>query len=248
MAEPFIKIESVVKQYTRDTQVLTVLDDLSLEVEKGDFVALMGPSGSGKTTLLNLIAGIDRPTRGKILVGDAEVSAMSEGALAKWRSEHVGFIFQLYNLVPVLTAFENVELPLLLTRLTKKERRKQAETALGVVALSDRMDHYPRQLSGGQEQRVAIARAIATDPSLLVADEPTGDLDAKSGEEILVLLERLHAEFGKTIVMVTHDPKAAARAHRLVHLDKGVLKEDVRAKETTGEVGVATAAAVAAGK
>lgn len=248
MAEPLIQIENVVKQYTRDTQVLTVLDGLSLEVEKGDFVALMGPSGSGKTTLLNLIAGIDRPTRGRILVGDAEVSAMSEGALARWRSEHVGFIFQLYNLVPVLTAFENVELPLLLTRLGKKERRKQAETALGVVGLSDRMDHYPRQLSGGQEQRVAIARAIATDPTLLVADEPTGDLDAKSGEEILVLLERLHAEFGKTIVMVTHDPKAAARAHRLVHLDKGVLKEDVRAKGEKGEIGIAAAAAISAGK
>ena len=248
MAEPLIKIESVVKQYTRDTQVLTVLDGLSLEVEKGDFVALMGPSGSGKTTLLNLIAGIDRPTRGRILVGPDEVSAMSEGALARWRSENVGFIFQLYNLVPVLTAFENVELPLLLTRLSKKERRKQAETALSVVGLSDRMDHYPRQLSGGQEQRVAIARAIATDPTLLVADEPTGDLDAKSGEEILVLLERLHAEFGKTIVMVTHDPKAAARAHRLVHLDKGVLKEDVRAKGEKEEVEIAAAAAIAAGK
>jgi putative ABC transport system ATP-binding protein len=173
---------------------------------------------------------------------------MSEGALAKWRSEHVGFIFQLYNLVPVLTAFENVELPLLLTRLSRAERKKQAETALAVVGLSDRLDHYPRQLSGGQEQRVAIARAIATDPTLLVADEPTGDLDAKSGEEILVLLERLHAEFGKTIVMVTHDPKAAARAHRLVHLDKGVLKEDVRAKGEKGEIGIAAAAAIAAGK
>ena len=248
MAEPLIRIENVVKQYTRDTQVLTVLDGLSLAVEKGDFVALMGPSGSGKTTLLNLVAGIDRPTSGRIVVGEAEVSAMGEGALARWRSENVGFIFQLYNLVPVLTAFENVELPLLLTRLSKKDRRRQAETALGVVGLSDRMDHYPRQLSGGQEQRVAIARAIATDPALLVADEPTGDLDAKSGEEILVLLERLHAEFGKTIVMVTHDPKAAARAHRLVHLDKGVLKEDVRAKEAKGEIGVAAAAAIAAGK
>ncbi|HYN42858.1 MAG TPA: ABC transporter ATP-binding protein, partial [Thermoanaerobaculia bacterium] len=221
MAEALIRIENVVKQYTRDTQVLTVLDGLSLEIEKGDFVALMGPSGSGKTTLLNLVAGIDRPTSGRILVGQDEVSSMSEGALAKWRSENVGFIFQLYNLVPVLTAFENVELPLLLTRLSRAERKKQAETALAVVALSDRLDHYPRQLSGGQEQRVAIARAIATDPTLLVADEPTGDLDSKSGEEILVLLERLHSEFGKTIVMVTHDPKAAARAHRLVHLDKG---------------------------
>ena len=179
-------------------------------VDEGDFVALMGPSGSGKTTLLNLIAGIDRPTSGTILVGDAEVSSMSEAALAKWRSANVGFIFQLYNLVPVLTAFENVELPLLLTNLNRARRRKQVELALSVVGLSDRMDHYPRQLSGGQEQRVAIARAIATDPKLLVADEPTGDLDSKSGEEILVLIERLNAEFKKTIVMVTHDPKAAA--------------------------------------
>ena len=248
MGNPLIRIDGVVKQYTRDTQVLTVLDGLSLEVETGDFVALMGPSGSGKTTLLNLVAGIDRPTSGTIHVGDAEVSSMSEGALARWRSQHVGFIFQLYNLVPVLTAFENVELPLLLTRLSKAERRRQVETALGVVGLSDRMDHYPRQLSGGQEQRVAIARAIATDPTLLVADEPTGDLDAKSGEEILVLLERLNHEFGKTVVMVTHDPKAAARAHRLVHLDKGVLKEDVRAKEAAGSIGLAAAVEVSAGK
>ena len=248
MAEPLIRIDNVVKQYRRDTQVLTVLDGLSLSVEAGEFVALMGPSGSGKTTLLNLVAGIDRPTSGRVVVGADEVSAMSEGALARWRSEHVGFVFQLYNLVPVLTAFENVELPLLLTRLSRAERRRQVETALGVVGLSDRMDHTPRQLSGGQEQRVAIARAIVTDPTLLVADEPTGDLDAKSGEEVLVLLERLHAEFGKTIVMVTHDPKAAARAHRLVHLDKGVLKEDVTASGAGGEVGVAAAAAITGGK
>ena len=218
-----IQIDSLVKQYTRDTQVLTVLDRLSLSVEEGDFVALMGPSGSGKTTLLNLIAGIDRPTSGRIQVGDAEVATMSEAALAKWRSANVGFIFQLYNLVPVLTAFENVELPLLLTSLSRARRRKQVELALSVVGLADRMDHYPRQLSGGQEQRVAIARAIATDPKLLVADEPTGDLDSKSGEEILILMERLNAEFKKTIVMVTHDPHAAERAHRMVHLDKGVL-------------------------
>ena len=211
MATPLIQIDSLVKQYTRDTQVLTVLDKLSLSVDEGDFVALMGPSGSGKTTLLNLIAGIDRPTSGRILVGDAEVSRMSEAALAKWRSANVGFIFQLYNLVPVLTAYENVELPLLLTSLNRARRRKQVELALSVVGLADRMDHYPRQLSGGQEQRVAIARAIATDPKLLVADEPTGDLDAKSGEEILILIERLNAEFKKTIVMVTHDPKAAGR-------------------------------------
>jgi putative ABC transport system ATP-binding protein len=242
-ASPFIRIESLVKQYTRDTQVLTVLDRLSLTVDEGDFVALMGPSGSGKTTLLNLIAGIDRPTSGRIVVGDKEVSSMSEAALAKWRSGNVGFIFQLYNLVPVLTAFENVELPLLLTNLSRARRRKQVELALSVVGLSDRMDHYPRQLSGGQEQRVAIARAIATDPKLLVADEPTGDLDSKSGEEVLILMERLNSEFKETIVMVTHDPKAASRAHRLVHLDKGVLKEDVKA-ERGKAVGMAAAVSV----
>ncbi len=240
MGNPFIQIQSVVKQYYRDTQVLTVLDGLSLVVDSGDFVALMGPSGSGKTTLLNLIAGIDRPTQGNILVGSDQVSSMSEAALARWRSRNVGFIFQLYNLVPVLTAYENVELPLLLTALNGSQRRKQVELALSVVGLSDRMDHYPRQLSGGQEQRVAIARAIATDPVLLVADEPTGDLDSKSGEEILVLLERLNSEFKKTIVMVTHDPKAASRAHRLVHLDKGVLKEDMRGEEGKA-VGMAAA-------
>jgi len=242
-----IQVQDVVKLYKREAQSLTVLDHLSFAVDAGDFVALMGPSGSGKTTLLNLIAGIDRPTSGRIRVGDAEVSSMSEAALAKWRSNNVGFIFQLYNLVPVLTAFENVELPLLLTRLSRAQRKKQVELALSVVSLSDRMSHYPRQLSGGQEQRVAIARAIATDPKLLVADEPTGDLDAKSGEEILVLLERLNGEFGKTIVMVTHDPKAAARAHRLIHLDKGVLKEDVRAKAGEREVGTAAAVAAAVG-
>jgi putative ABC transport system ATP-binding protein len=244
MAEPLIKIENVVKQYTRDTQVLTVLDGLSLAIDRGDFVALMGPSGSGKTTLLNLVAGIDRPTSGRILVGEAEVSSMSEGALARWRSQNIGFIFQLYNLVPVLTAYENVELPLLLTRLSRAERRKQVDLALSVVGLSDRQDHFPRQLSGGQEQRVAIARAIATDPTVLVADEPTGDLDATSAEEILVLLERLNDEFHKTVVMVTHDPKAASRAHRLVHLDKGVLKEDVRAKEKAVGMQAAASAAV----
>jgi putative ABC transport system ATP-binding protein len=245
MATPLIQIDSLVKQYTRDTQVLTVLDKLSLTVDDGDFVALMGPSGSGKTTLLNLIAGIDRPTSGRILVGDAEVSKMSEAALAKWRSANVGFIFQLYNLVPVLTAYENVELPLLLTNLNRARRRKQVELALSVVGLADRMDHYPRQLSGGQEQRVAIARAIATDPKLLVADEPTGDLDAKSGEEILILMERLNAEFKKTIVVVTHDPKAAGRAHRLIHLDKGVLKEDVHAEKGKA-VGMAAAVSASA--
>ncbi len=188
----------------------------------------MGPSGSGKTTLLNLIAGIDSPTRGRIVIGGRDIATMGQTELARWRSSTVGFIFQLYNLLPVLTAFENVELPLLLTRLKKAERRKHVETALSIVGLADRMDHYPRQLSGGQEQRVAIARAIVSDPKILVADEPTGDLDAKSGEEILELLRRLNEEFGKTIVMVTHDPKAAGRAHRMVHLDKGVLHADER--------------------
>ena len=247
MAEPFIQIENLVKSYTRDTQTLTVLSGLNLAVDDGEFIALMGPSGSGKTTLLNLLAGIDRPTSGKIVVGGVSVGGMSEGQLAKWRSENVGFIFQLYNLVPVLTAFENVELPLLLTKLSRTRRRKQVELALSIVGLSDRMSHYPRQLSGGQEQRVAIARAIATDPKLLVADEPTGDLDARSGEEILILLERLNDEFKKTIVMVTHDPRAAARAHRLVHLDKGVLKEDFRAAEVQKEVGMAAAIAASGG-
>src|SRR6202140_4720777 len=190
--ETLVQIDNVHKGYRRDQFDVLVLNGISGDVPRGDFMALMGPSGSGKTTLLNLIAGIDRPTSGRIVVGDKEVSSMSEGALAKWRSANVGFIFQLYNLVPVLTAFENVELPLLLTSLNRARRKKQAELALSVVGLTDRMDHYPRQLSGGQEQRVAIARAIATDPKLLVADEPTGDLDAKNGEEILVLLERLN--------------------------------------------------------
>jgi len=247
MGEPFIRIENLVKAYQRDTQSLTVLTGLNLEVDEGEFIALMGPSGSGKTTLLNLVAGIDRPTSGRITVGGQEIHGMGEAALAKWRSRNIGFIFQLYNLVPVLTAFENVELPLLLTDLPRARRRKQVELALSIVGLTDRMDHYPRQLSGGQEQRVAIARAIATDPKLLVADEPTGDLDSKSAEEILVLLERLNDEFGKTIVMVTHDPRAAARAHRLVHLDKGVLKEDIRATGDQKEVGMAAAIAATAG-
>ena len=222
---PLIRIDSLVKQYTRDTQVLTVLDNLSLTIDEGDFLALMGPSGSGKTTLLNLIAGIDRPTSGRIVVGDKEVSTMSEGALAKWRSANVGFIFQLYNLVPVLTAFENVELPLLLTNMNRARRKKQVELALSVVNLTDRRDHYPRQLSGGQEQRVAIARAIVADPTFLLCDEPTGDLDRKSADEILDLLSLLVSERGKTILMVTHDPRAAERASALLHLDKGVLVE-----------------------
>jgi putative ABC transport system ATP-binding protein len=220
-----ITIDHVTKVYRRGVEEIVVLRDLDLRVPDGEYLALMGPSGSGKTTLLNLIAGIDAPTDGSIRVGGREISKLSQTDLARWRAQTVGFIFQLYNLIPVLTAFENVELPLLLTHLSKKERREHVRTALSIVGLADRMDHYPRQLSGGQEQRVAIARAIVTDPKLIVADEPTGDLDAKSGEEILTLMNRLNKEFGKTIVMVTHDPKAAAHAHRMVHLEKGVLVE-----------------------
>jgi putative ABC transport system ATP-binding protein len=224
--QPLIEIDHVEKVYRRDSFEVPVLKDVNLRIPEGEFVSLMGPSGSGKTTLLNLIAGIDQPTRGRIVIGGTDIAKISQTELARWRSRTIGFIFQLYNLLPVLTAFENVELPLLLTPLKKKERRQHVETALNIVALSDRMDHYPRQLSGGQEQRVAIARAIVSDPAVLVADEPTGDLDATSGEEILTLLNRLNQEFGKTIVMVTHDPKAAGRAHRMVHLDKGVLHAD----------------------
>ncbi|MCL4814830.1 MAG: ABC transporter ATP-binding protein, partial [Vicinamibacteraceae bacterium] len=209
--------------YHRDHQEIVVLDGISLQVPEGEFLALMGPSGSGKTTLLNLIAGIDRPTSGRVVVAGTDVGALSEGALAAWRSRNVGFIFQFYNLIPVLTALENVELPLLLTNLSKKQRRERAKIALGIVGLADRAKHYPRQLSGGQEQRVAIARAIVTDPAVLVADEPTGDLDAVSAEDILNLLQTLNGEFRKTIVMVTHDPRASHRAHTQKHLDKGLL-------------------------
>jgi putative ABC transport system ATP-binding protein len=218
-----VDVRNVHKVYHRDAQEVPVLNGLSLQVNEGDFVALMGPSGSGKTTLLNLIAGIDRPTSGQVVVGGTDVARLSESELAKWRSHNVGFIFQFYNLIPVLSATENVELPLLLTRLSKKERRERALTALKVVGLADRAHHYPRQLSGGQEQRVAIARAFVTDPKVLVADEPTGDLDAKSAQEILELLETLNTEFRKTIVMVTHDPRAAQKARTQYHLDKGEL-------------------------
>jgi len=226
MASPMVDVRGVRKVYRRDAEELTVLDGIDLQVPAGEFVALMGPSGSGKTTLLNLIAGIDRPTSGQVIVAGTDVARLSESELAKWRSRSVGFIFQFYNLIPVLRAVENVELPLLLTRLSKKERRERALTALKVVGLADRSGHYPRQLSGGQEQRVAIARAIVGDPSVLVADEPTGDLDAKSAEDILALMETLNREFKKTIVMVTHDPRAASRAHVQHHLEKGVLKGD----------------------
>jgi putative ABC transport system ATP-binding protein len=220
-----IELRDVSKAYKRDQIEIPVLDRVSISVPEGDFLGLMGPSGSGKSTLLNLLAGIDRPTTGSVRVADTEISSLSESALAGWRARHVGFIFQLYNLIPVLTAFENVELPLLLTSLTKKQRRDHVMTALGIVGLSDREKHYPRQLSGGQEQRVAIARAIVTDPMLLLADEPTGDLDAKSAGEVLTLLQRLNQEYKKTIVMVTHDPHAAERATHLLHLEKGTLVE-----------------------
>jgi len=219
-----VSVQNVRKVYQRDSQQLTVLDGINLEVPAGEFVALMGPSGSGKTTLLNLIAGIDRPTSGKVVVANTDLTPLSEGELAKWRSHNIGFIFQFYNLIPVLNAIENVELPLLLTSLSSKERRERAMTALRIVGLEDRYKHYPRQLSGGQEQRVAIARAIVTDPSVLVADEPTGDLDSKSAEEILDLMQTFNKEFGKTILMVTHDPRAAERAHIQHHLEKGVLR------------------------
>jgi len=218
-----INIEKVSKSYRRDKLQIPVLEGIDLSIAKGEFLALMGPSGSGKTTLLNLIAGIDRPTSGKVVVEGRDISSLSDGDLTRWRSRHVGFIFQLYNLIPVLTAYENVELPLLLTKLSKKERREHVLAALTLVGLADRISHYPRQLSGGQEQRVAIARAVVSDPTLLVADEPTGDLDAKSAHEILDLLAKLNTDLHKTIVMVTHDPKAAERAHAIMHLDKGVL-------------------------
>jgi putative ABC transport system ATP-binding protein len=218
-----IEVRNVRKVYRRDKLEISVLDGLSLDVASGEYVALMGPSGSGKTTLLNLIGGIDQPTSGEVVVDGVDTSKLTTKALAKWRSRNVGFIFQLYNLMPVLTAQQNVELPLLLVKMSGKERKERAKHALDIVGLGDRADHFPRQLSGGQEQRVAIARAIVTDPSLILADEPTGDLDRVAGEEILALLAKLNSEFGKTILMVTHDPHAAERASRMVHLDKGVL-------------------------
>lgn len=221
-----VQVRDLHKSFTRGTERIDVLRNLTLDVGQAEFLALMGPSGSGKTTLLNLIAGLDQPTSGKITVGENVISEMSESELARWRTRHVGFIFQFYYLLPVLTAYENVELPLLLLPLTKEQRKKQVINALELVGLPDRMSHRPGQLSGGQQQRVGIARAIVTDPELIVADEPTGDLDTKSADEILKLMEILRAQLGKTIIMVTHDPKAAARAQRTLHLEKGQLVLD----------------------
>src|ERR1700688_3972411 len=220
-----IQVRGLDKTYRRGGEEIQVLQRLNLDVDKGDFVAFMGPSGSGKTTLLNLLGGLDVPTHGSITVAGDEITHMSGNKLTRGRARHVGFIFQMYNLIPVLTAFQNVELPLLLTKLSKAERRKHVETALGVVGLTDRMNHYPRQLSGGQEQRVTIARAIVSDPTFLLCDEPTGDLDRKSADDIMALIDELVGKFGKTVLMVTHDPVVAARAHITLHLEKGVLVE-----------------------
>jgi len=223
MAAAIVELKSVFKSYWRDRLEIPVLQDISFEIPAGAFYALMGPSGSGKTTILNLLAGIDRPTSGQVIVGGEEISSLTESELARWRSAHIGFVFQFYNLMPVLNAFENVELPLLLTKLNRKERRRHVETALSIVGLADRMDHYPNQLSGGQEQRVAIARALVTDPDIILADEPTGDLDKQSAEDVMSLLEQLNHDFQKTIIMVTHDPRAAERANIRSTLDKGEL-------------------------
>src|ERR1700751_2523743 len=227
-----IQVRGVNKTYRRGSENIQVLQGLNLDVDKGDFVAFMGPSGSGKTTLLNLLGGLDVPSAGSITVDGDEITHMSSGKLTHWRARHVGFIFQMYNLIPLLTAFQNVELPLILTKLSKAERRKHIETALSVVGLTDRMHHYPRQLSGGQEQRVAIARAIVADPTFLLCDEPTGDLDRKSADEIMELIHRLVKEYGKTVLMVTHDPLVAKRADTTLHLEKGVLVEGKASHET----------------
>jgi putative ABC transport system ATP-binding protein len=224
--EPVIRIEHLSKTYTRGGQPIPVLMDINLNVDRAEFVSLMGPSGSGKSTLLNLIAGIDHPTSGRILINGVDIATLGESSLADWRAANVGFIFQFYNLMPVLTAYENVELPLLLTNLSRKQRKAHVEACLAMVGLTERMDHYPNELSGGQQQRVAIARALVTDPTLIVADEPTGDLDRATGEEVLKLMDELHRDLGKTIVMVTHDPKAASRASRMIYLEKGVLVDD----------------------
>ena len=219
-----VSIRNLSKSYRRGDQIVPVLHDITLAIPEGDFIALMGPSGSGKSTLLNLIAGIDKPDSGTLLVDGEDITQLGEAELADWRASHVGFIFQFYNLMPVLSAFENVELPLLLTSLGKQERRARAETALALVGLADRMAHFPNELSGGQQQRVAIARALVADPTIIVADEPTGDLDRRSAEEVLALLRRLNAEMGKTVIMVTHDPHAVQSARHVTHLEKGELK------------------------
>ena len=223
ISAPIVEIKNLFKSYRRGSQIVPVLEDITFDIAEGEFLALMGPSGSGKSTLLNLIAGIDEPDSGLIKVGGIDITNLTERELAHWRALNVGFIFQFYNLIPVLTAFENVELPLLLSDLSRSERKEHVEMALDVVSLTDRMDHYPGQLSGGQQQRVAIARAVVTDPAILVADEPTGDLDRHSAEEIMELMDRLNLESGKTIIMVTHDPRAARKAHVLRQLDKGIL-------------------------
>jgi putative ABC transport system ATP-binding protein len=220
---PIVEIKNLFKSYWRGNQIVPVLEDITFDIAEGEFLALMGPSGSGKSTLLNLIAGIDEPDSGLIKVGGVDITGLTEIELAHWRALNVGFIFQFYNLIPVLTAYENVELPLLLSNLSRSERRDHVEMALKVVSLTDRMDHYPGQLSGGQQQRVAIARAVVTDPTILVADEPTGDLDRRSAEEIMELMDRLNHESGKTIIMVTHDPRAARKARVMRQLDKGIL-------------------------
>jgi putative ABC transport system ATP-binding protein len=226
MSQPLVEIRMLAKSYTRGDQVVPVLYDITLDIQRGDFIALMGPSGSGKSTLLNLIAGIDKADSGSLKIDGQEISQLSEGDLADWRAANIGFIFQFYNLMPVLTAFENVELPLLLTNLSRAERRQRVELALSLVGLSDRMEHYPNELSGGQQQRVAIARAFVTDPTILVCDEPTGDLDKQSAADVLGLLKKLNTEMGKTIIMVTHDAHAAEAAKRMVHLEKGELMDD----------------------
>ena len=223
MSPPLVEIKHLVKGYTRGDQIVPVLHDISLDIARGDFIALMGPSGSGKSTLLNLIAGIDKPDAGTLRIDGEDITQLSEGELADWRASNIGFIFQFYNLMPVLTAFENVELPLQLTNLSRAERRQRVEMTLSLVGLADRMEHYPNELSGGQQQRVAIARAIVTDPTILVCDEPTGDLDKQSASDVLGMLKRLNEEMGKTIIMVTHDAHAAEAAKRMVHLEKGEL-------------------------
>jgi putative ABC transport system ATP-binding protein len=223
MSDTLVEIKNLAKSYTRGDQDVPVLRDITLNVDRGDFISLMGPSGSGKSTLLNLIAGIDKPTGGILRIDGEDISKLSEGELADWRASNIGFIFQFYNLMPVLTAYENVELPLLLTNLSRSERRERIEMTLNMVGLSDRMDHYPNELSGGQQQRVAIARAIVTDPTILVCDEPTGDLDKQSASDVLNMLKELNNTLGKTIIMVTHDAHAAEAARRIVHLEKGEL-------------------------